>query len=110
RAAAAVLAGVKGHEILAVAAGGRESARADAGPGHHPRHERPGPRPARGPAVPFGMAAAAPVIADPAVQRLAVLVHAGAVGVAVGSAAVDHRGAPEAGPLLPGDQRRAVGG
>src|SRR5206468_1036345 len=49
-------------------------------------------------------------VADPAVQRLAVLVHAGAVGVAVGSTAVDDGRAAEAGPLLPGDEGCPVAG
>ena len=68
--------GRRGGEILAVAPDPRESAGAHAGLRHHPGHESPGPRPARSAAVPFGMAAASPIVTDPAVQRLAALAHA----------------------------------
>src|SRR5690349_23137212 len=44
--------------------------------------------------------AAPPIIPDPAAQRLAMLVHAGAIDIAAGRTATDDRRAPETGPFL----------
>ena len=56
------------------------------------------------------MAAASPVVADLAGERLAALGDAAAVGVAAGLAAIDHGRAAEPGPFLPGGVGHAVGG
>src|SRR5690349_24986200 len=50
--------------------------------------------------------AAPPIIPDPAAQRLAMLVHAGAIDIAAGRTAIDDRRAPETGPFLRSEERR----
>src|SRR5438477_3994181 len=107
--ARAALMVVERGKILAVPSGRREGRMAHARLRHHPGDERARPWPARGAAVPLGMSAACPIAADPTAERLAALVDAVAIGVAVGMAAIDHGRAAEARPFLPGDQRGTIG-
>ena len=107
---AAALAVVERSEIGAVAAGRREVALADARMRHHPRDERAGPWPARRLAVPLGMTAASPIVADPTAQRFAALGDAVAVGITVGDAAIDDRRAAKLRPLLPRDVGSTIAG
>src|SRR5258707_278620 len=61
-------------------------------------------------AVQCGRAAASPVVADPAGQRLAAFVQAQAIYVSVGvAAAIDDRRSAEFGPFLPGHVGDPVG-
>src|SRR5215204_2051497 len=81
---------------------------------HGPGDERARPWPARVAPVPVGMAAASPVVADLAGERLAALADAAAIDIAVDLTAIDDGRAAEPGPFLPrriGDAigRRTVG-
>src|SRR6187431_555486 len=55
------------------------------------------------------MAAASPIVADLARERLAALGDAAAIDVAVGLSAIDHGRAAELGPFLPSGVGHAIG-
>src|SRR5688572_23171608 len=109
RSAPRLLAVVERGEVAAVATVARELLGRVTGLGHHPGHERPRPRLARGAAVPVRLAAGSPVVADPAGERLAAFADAGPVGIAIGLATIDDGRAAEPGPFLPRRQGDAVG-
>src|SRR4029077_1662557 len=84
---AAMLVVVERREVGAVTGIAGKLAGRDAGMSHHPGHEGAGPRLRRA-AVPVGMPAAAPIVADLAGERLAAFADAAAVDVAAGVAAI----------------------